>query len=162
MRHRYFGKKLSRTKNERRRLLQGLVRDLVTHGAMRTTLAKAKAVQPLVERLVTKAKDGSRANLTVVGSVLSDKVTEKKLLEDAKTRFRTRTSGFTRIVKLGQRRGDSAQAAILSFVDTAAVAETIGPVGKEKLQKTDKSAKSKPEKKEKIVKAKKTTKTKKS
>ena len=56
MRHSVFGRQLSRDKNERRRLLQGLARDLIHHGLVRTTLAKAKAVQPLIEKLVTSAK----------------------------------------------------------------------------------------------------------
>lgn len=162
MRHRYFGHKLSRNKNERRRLLQGLARDLIIHGAVQTTLAKAKAVQPLVEKLVTKVKNGSRASLTAVGAVLSDKTTEKKLLADAKTRFGTRTSGFTRIVKVGVRRGDSAQAVILSFVDQAVVADLVAPVGSQRPQKKEKTLAPKSEKKGKISRAAKPTKTKKS
>lgn len=117
MRHRYFGRKLSRTKNERRRLFQGLVRDLIRHGSIRTTLAKAKAVAPLVEKLVTRAKkDGSGARIAIK-RVISDKETEKLLAADAAGRFAGRTSGFTRIVKLGPRTGDAAEEVLLQFVD---------------------------------------------
>jgi len=60
MRHSVFGRKFSRTKNERKQLLQGLVRDLLIHGEIKTSLPKAKASQPMIEKLITKAKDGSR------------------------------------------------------------------------------------------------------
>jgi len=106
--------KLSRTKNERRRLFQGLARDLIIHGSIRTTLGKAKAVQPVVEKLVTLAKKGS---VREVEKMLASKTIEKKLNDDAKTRFAKRTSGFTRIIKLGKRLGDATEEALLQFVD---------------------------------------------
>src|SRR2546426_4528910 len=98
MRHSVFGRKLSRTKNERRRLFQGLVRDLLVRGSIETTVAKAKAVQPLVEMLITKAKDHSNASLKEIRKVVADNDVEKMLLSDAATRFANRSSGFTRIV----------------------------------------------------------------
>ena len=127
MRHSVFGRKLSRTKNERRRLLQGLVRDLLFHGTIRTTLAKAKAVQPLVEKLITKAKDGSRASLKQVEKVIGDKEIIMMLTEDAKTRFSQRTSGHTRIVRLGKRLGDATEEVLFSLVDERVVAEVMKP-----------------------------------
>lgn len=114
MRHSYFGRKLSRTKNERRRLLQGLARDLIKRGSIKTTLAKAKAVQPMVEKLVTLAKKGSVGE---VEKVLASKDIEKLLLADVKTRFAGRNSGFTRIIKLGKRLGDATEEVFLQFVD---------------------------------------------
>ncbi len=117
MRHSVFGKKLSRTKNERRRLLQGLARELVRRGSIRTTLTKARAVQPLVEKLITRAKRSGAGARIALKRILSDKQTEKLLLADAGTRFALRTSGFTRVVKLGTRRGDSAEEVLLQFVD---------------------------------------------
>lgn len=116
MRHSVYGRKLSRTKNERRRLLQGLARELIRRGSLRTTLAKAKAVQPLVEKLITRAKLGGSGAIIAIKRALSDKETEKLLLVDAGTRFAARTSGFTRIVKLGPRKGDSAEEVMLQFV----------------------------------------------
>src|SRR3989344_7409058 len=114
MRHAVFGKQLSRTKNERRRLLQSLARELIVRGSIVTTKAKAKAVQPLVEKLITNAKRGSTQNIT---RKLSDWHAMRWLLSDAKNRFSARTSGFTRIIKLGTRLGDNAQEVMLSFVD---------------------------------------------
>lgn len=130
MRHSVYGRKLSRTKNERRRLFAGLVRDLLTHNRITTTVAKAKAVQPMVEKLVTKAKEGSDANFRRVMAILTDRTLVKQLFDDAKTRFAGRTSGFTRIVKAGRRLGDATQTAILSFVDERVIAQTIAPSAK--------------------------------
>ncbi len=127
MRHSVFGRKLSRTKNERRRLLQGLARDLIIHGTIRTTVSKAKAVQPLVEKLVTKAKDGSRASIIQLGKVLSSKNIEAMLMDDAKTRFANRQSGFTSIIRLGKRLGDSTEEVLLHLVDERVIAEVVAP-----------------------------------
>lgn len=117
MRHSVFGKKLSRTKNERRRLLQGLARELIRRGTVKTTITKAQAVRPLIEKLVTQAKSHTSGALAALRGVLSDKDSEALILSDAATRFASRTSGFTRIVKLGTRRGDNAEEVLLQFVD---------------------------------------------
>lgn len=127
MRHSVFGRKLSRTKNERRRLLQGLARDLIFRGMIRTTISKAKAVQPLVEKLITRAKKNGAGSIIAIKRVLSDKETEKFLFADAGTRFKTRGSGFTRIVRLGPRMGDAAEEVLLQFVDERVVAEVVKP-----------------------------------
>lgn len=122
MRHSVFGKKLSRTKNERRRLLQSLSREIIVHGSIRTTVAKAKAVQPLIEKLITSAKKESKE---VLKRTLSDWKVEKLLLSDAKTRFSGRSSGFTRIIKLGTRAGDNTEEVMLSFVDPRPTIEKV-------------------------------------
>lgn len=125
MRHSVFGRKLSRTKNERRRLLQGLARDLIFRGTIRTTISKAKAVQPLVEKLITRAKKNGAGSIIAISRVLSDKKMEKLLFADAGTRFKARGSGFTRIVRLGPRVGDSAETVMLQFVDERVIAEVV-------------------------------------
>lgn len=117
MRHSVFGRKLSRTKNERRRLFAGLTRDLLVRDRIVTTLAKAKAVQPLVEKLVTLAREGSETSRRRAIAVLTDRPLTDTLFAQAKSRFVSRTSGFTRIIKSAVRRGDATQTAILSFVD---------------------------------------------
>lgn len=124
MRHSVFGRKLSRSKNERRRLLQGLARDVIIHGSIRTSLAKAKAVQPMVEKLVTMAKNGSVQEME---KILAHKDIEKMLIDDAKTRFAKRASGFTRIIKLGKRLGDATEEVFLQFVDVRVIAEVVKP-----------------------------------
>lgn len=146
MRHRYFGKKLSRTKNERRRLLQNLAREVISRGSVHTTLAKAKAVQPLLEKLVTKAKKADRASIRIIEATLAHKQSERLLLADAQTRFASRGSGFTRIVKLGQRRGDASETVLLQFVDERVETTIVSP--KKETSKTVPEQKSTTENKE--------------
>lgn len=139
MRHSVFGRKLSRSKNERRRLLQGLARDLVIHGSIRTTVAKAKAVQSYVEKLVTLAKKGS---VREVEKVLASKDIEKLLNTDAKTRFAGRSSGFTRIIRLGKRLGDATEEVFLQFVDSRVQVSAVKPEKKvEKVKPVKKTGK---------------------
>lgn len=147
MNHRVFGRKLSRTHNERRRLFQGLSRDLFIHGHIQTTLAKAKAVQPIVERLITKSKRGATSDMIQIRKLLADKTSVNALMEQAKTRFTTRTSGYTRIYKLGMRTSDGAKEAYLTFVDPLVVAETVpssAPVKSKSSPKDVKSVKAVP------------------
>lgn len=127
MKHGYFGRKLGRNKDERRRLFMILTRSLIEAGRVRTTFAKAKAIQPMVEKLITKAKSGTSGALNKVSGVLSDADSYKKLLEMAKARFGGRTSGYTRIVKLGTRLGDASEMVFLEFVDAAPVTEKAKP-----------------------------------
>ncbi len=127
MRHSVFGRKFSRTKNERKRLLQGLARDLFIHGVIKTSLPKAKAAQPMIEKLITKAKDGSQASVNQIEKVLASKDIEKALLADAKTRFGNRTSGFTRIIHLGKRIGDVTEEVLFQLVDEKVKVEVMKP-----------------------------------
>lgn len=117
MRHGIGGRMLSRNTDERRRLIMILTRFLFLHGSLKTTHAKAKAIQPSVEKLITKAKKADNASINQIRKQLADKVSVDTLLGWAKTRFAKRSSGFTRIVKLGMRKGDGAEEVILSFVD---------------------------------------------
>lgn len=141
MRHSVFGRKFSRTKNERRRLLQGLVRDLLIRGTIKTSLPKAKAAQPMIEKLITKAKSGSQASLNQIEKVLASKDIENSLLADAKTRFASRNSGFTRIVHLGKRLGDATEEVLFQLVDERVKVEVVKPKVEEKkpVKKTVKS-----------------------
>lgn len=129
---------MSRTKNERRRLLQGLVRDLLVHGSITTSLSKAKAAQPMIEKLITKAKNGSQASLNQMEKVLASKDLEKELLADAKTRFGNRTSGFTRIIHLGKRLGDATEEVLFQLVDERVKVEVVKPKAevKKRVKKT--------------------------
>lgn len=121
MRHISFGKKLSRSTNARKRLLRNLAHDLFVHGSIKTTIAKAKAVQPLVEKLITKAKKGKDVASRMIMRVITDSHIVHNLIEDTKTRFSKRTSGFTRITKIGYRAGDASEQVLLSFVDPRVV-----------------------------------------
>ena len=125
MHHSIFGKKLSRTKNERKRLFSNLARDLILHGRIVTSKAKAKAVQPLIEKLVTKAKRGTDADRKrILRSIPYGDIVDR-LMRDAKDRFSQRSSGFTRMIKIGNIRSDGSEEVMLSFVDEAIVREPI-------------------------------------
>jgi len=116
MRKRVIGKKLSRASSTRRALFRALARALVIHGKIDTTLAKAKVAQKFVERLASDAKVNSfNARRKVFAQLANDRETMNSLF-----RVMTgtkRTSGFTRIVPLTNRKGDSARMARLEFVD---------------------------------------------
>ncbi|OGG31455.1 50S ribosomal protein L17 [Candidatus Gottesmanbacteria bacterium RIFCSPLOWO2_01_FULL_46_9] len=127
MRHAVSGRKLSRTTNERRRLFAGLIRDLIIRDGITTTIAKAKAIQPLIEKLITKAKSGSEVDRRRVDATLTDRKITAQLFDEAKTRFAGRSSGFTRIIKLGKRKGDATDVAQISFVDQKVVVEMVAP-----------------------------------
>ena len=114
MRHGVFGKQLSRSKNERRRLRQNLLRDLFKRGAIVTTKAKAQSVRGLAEKLSPKQRR-VRAEKREVFSVLTDNKVVEILWERARVQFKNRTSGFTRVSIMGQRRGDAATSVTLSL-----------------------------------------------
>ncbi len=94
-----------------------LLRSLFGVGKIVTTVAKAKAVRPMVEKLITKAKHGKSADMRQIRKALADRVTVGILMDWAKTRFSKRTSGFTRLVRVGRRLGDASETVELSFVD---------------------------------------------
>ncbi len=123
MNHGVFGRKLGRNVGERRQLVKNLAASLILSGRVRTTLAKAKVIQPVVEKLITKVKRGTNGAIREVHKTLANLAAEKTLAEMVKSRFDKRNSGYTRIVKLGTRFGDAAEMALLEFVDAAPVME---------------------------------------
>lgn len=106
------------------------MRDLIVHGTIKTSLPKAKAVRPIVEKLITKAKNGSQASLNQIEKILASKDIESALLADAKTRFGARSSGFTRIIRLGKRLGDASEEVLFQLVDKRVNAEVVKPAVK--------------------------------
>lgn len=138
MRHKVYGKKLSRGTDERRRLFTGLARELFLNDSLRTTITKAKAVQSMIDRLITRAKSGDDQSRRYVMKVLTDKKTSDSVLAQAKTRFHTRMSGFTRIYKLGPRRGDASEVALLRFVDEYVPPKPLLPKGNDDKKKPKK------------------------
>jgi len=146
MRHSVYGRNFSRTSDEKKRLFNGLVRSLLLGDSIVTTIAKAKAVQPIVEKLVTRAKMGKPSDLRRVMRTIPEREIAKRLMEDAKTRFAGRNSGYTRIVKLGKREGDATEMVQFSFVDARVVTSVVTPkkieAAKEvKVKKEEKPAK---------------------
>lgn len=121
MKHRHAGRVLSRGRNQRRALLKTLLGSLVLHESITTTQAKAKEVKLFIDQIVNKAKvarkDVSR-RVAMIRELQNEipVVAVKKLLSDFGTRFDARQSGYTRVVKLDQRKSDSAEMAIIEFV----------------------------------------------
>ena len=123
MRHQKKTVKLGRTADHRRALLANQVCALIEHQRIKTTLAKAKAVRPLAERMVTLGKNGSIHARRRALAVLRQKGIVKKLFDDIAQRSAERNGGYTRIVKLGARKSDSAAMAFIEWVDAEYIAE---------------------------------------
>jgi large subunit ribosomal protein L17 len=123
MRHQKKTIKLGRTAEHRKALLANQVCSLIEHQRIKTTLAKAKAVRPLAERMVTLGKNGSIHARRTALATLRQKNAVKKLFDDIAPRSAERNGGYTRIVKLGQRKSDSAKMAFIEWVDMAEVLE---------------------------------------
>ena len=140
MRHRVFGKKLSRTKSQRKALFKSLIVSLILRERIKTTEAKAKAVRGLVEKIITKAKNNGLHAQRQIASVVHDKKALNKLITEIAPRFKNRSGGFTRILKLGKRRGDQAMIVELSLVEGGEAKSSPSSLPKKK-QKKQKSKK---------------------
>ena len=117
MKKKVYGRKFSRERDTRRALFRSLVKALVEHGKIVTTKAKAKATQPLVDKVVNLAKKKEIASQRRLFSLLgNDKKTTKLLVEKIAPLFPDRASGFTRIISLPPRRGDQAPMVRLEWV----------------------------------------------
>jgi large subunit ribosomal protein L17 len=139
MRHQKKTLKLGRTAEHRKALLANQVCSLIEHERIKTTLAKAKAVRPLAEKMVTLGKNGSLHARRTALAVLRQKNAVKKLFDNIAPRSTNRNGGYTRIIKLGQRKSDSASIAFIEWVDAAQAVEEKEPqTPKEKSAKAQK------------------------
>ncbi len=143
MRHQKKTIKLGRTAEHRKALLANQVCSLIEHQRIKTTLAKAKAVRPLAEKMVTLGKNGSIHARRTALATLRQKTVVKKLFDDIAPRSTERNGGYTRIVKLGQRKSDSARMAFIEWVDAAQVEEKPTEEKKAKRKEAEPSAKQK-------------------
>lgn len=117
MRKRVYGRRLSRDTNERKALFRSMATSLITYGKIDTTEAKAKAVRPWVEKLVTRSKvDSLHVRRRLLGEIPSPSIVEK-LISSVGPVFASRPGGYTRIIKMGPRIGDSAPMVRLEFVE---------------------------------------------
>jgi large subunit ribosomal protein L17 len=117
MRHRRQRNKLSRDSAHRKALLRNLQRELIEHERIQTSQAKARAVKPKVEKLITLAKRGDlHARRQALSALGNDKFLVHKLFEEVAPRYTERPGGYTRIVKLGPRRSDSTEMVFLELV----------------------------------------------
>ncbi|NCO79934.1 50S ribosomal protein L17 [Candidatus Falkowbacteria bacterium CG_4_9_14_3_um_filter_38_19] len=116
MRHQKKGKKLDRKKQPRELMLRNLASSLIIYEKIKTTEAKAKAVKPLVEKLITTAAKGDLTTRRKLIKVLPQPMAVKKALEILGARYRERPGGYTRIIKLGSRQGDGAKIVQIELV----------------------------------------------
>lgn len=118
MRHLKRTAKLGRTSEHRNAMLANLVCSLIEHKRVTTTLAKAKAARSVAEKMVTLGKKGTLHHRRLAVARLHQEDAARVLFKEIAPAFKDRRSGYTRIIKLEQRQGDSAQRAILEWVDT--------------------------------------------
>jgi large subunit ribosomal protein L17 len=121
MRHRNSGRQLSRNSSHRHALLRNMATSLLRHETIRTTVPKAKELRRVVEPLITLAKVDSLAKRRLAYSRLRDVSVVEKLFVDLGPRFKARAGGYTRILKMEPRPGDSADMALMQLVDAAVV-----------------------------------------
>ena len=117
MRHGVGHKKLNRTASHRQAMFANMAAALVKHEQIVTTLPKAKALRPVVERLITLAKKGDLGSRRLVLARMRDQDQTKKLFETIAPRYKARAGGYTRVLKAGFRHGDNAPLAVIELVD---------------------------------------------
>ena len=133
MRHLKRTAKLGRTGEHRNAMLANMVCSLIKHKRIQTTLAKAKAARSVAEKMVTLGKSGTIADRRLAAARLrNDEDATKILFNELAPVLKERRGGYTRIVKMNQRQGDSAQLAILEWVETPVEAEPAEPKKEEK------------------------------
>lgn len=116
MRHHSNKRKFGREKNQRNALMRSLARNLIRDARIRTTAAKAKELRPYVEKLVTKAKTGTPASLRLIATRIQSEKEARKLWNDIAPKYKSRSGGYTRIVKLPNRDLDGSPMALIEFV----------------------------------------------
>ena len=116
MRHRLSGRKLSRPTAHRMSMLRTAVTDLLRHESVKTTEAKAKEIRRLAEKTITRGKKGDLHNRRMAAAFLTDESVVRKLFDELGPRYEDRSGGYTRIIKLGMRKGDAAEMALIELV----------------------------------------------
>ena len=127
MRHKVRGKKFGRVSDQRKLMLKNLVVSLIEHGRINTTVAKAKEMRSLAEKVITYAKKGTVHHRRLAFRILNNRTLVKKVFDELAPRYEDRNGGYTRVLKNGVRRGDCASMAIIEFIE-----------GKEIVQKDEK------------------------
>ena len=117
MRHRKKGRKLQRTASHRRAMLRNLATSLFRYERIETTTAKAKDLRPYAERLITLARRGDLHARRLVARKIQDREVLGKLFDEISSRYAERPGGYTRILKLGNRKGDAAEISLIELVN---------------------------------------------
>ncbi|MCL4491930.1 MAG: 50S ribosomal protein L17 [Nitrospirae bacterium] len=130
MRHKVAGRHFGRTANQRKALLRGLVSSLFEHQRIETTLARAKAIKGIAEKLVTFGKQGDLHSKRMVMSYIPNRTVVSRLFSEIAPRFASKNGGYLRIVQTRQRVNDRAPMAIIEFVDYEGIMAGAGKEGK--------------------------------
>ena len=146
MRHKFGYKKLNRTSEHRKAMIQNMLNSLIKYEQITTTLPKAKVLKPFAEKLITLGKKNNLSNQKILFSKLQNKITARKIFSSLSKRYEKRKGGYTRIIKAGYRYGDSAPLAIIEFVDRDVSAKKVDiktkdtkkPNDSEKIEETSK------------------------
>ena len=117
MRHGKKGRKLSRTASHRKATLRNMATSLFRHGRIETTTAKAKELRPFAERLITLARRGDLHARRLAAQKIQDRQVLGNLFDEIAPRYAERPGGYTRILKLGTRKGDAAEMSLIELVD---------------------------------------------
>tara|TARA_A100001011_G_scaffold201376_1_gene209676 strand:- start:389 stop:826 length:438 start_codon:yes stop_codon:yes gene_type:complete len=130
MKHNIRNKKLNKTSSHRKAMFMNMSNAFIKHEQITTTLAKAKELRRFVEKIVTLGKKGDLLSRRKAISILQDQKTSKKVFDVLSDRYKKRSGGYTRIIKLGNRFGDNAPTAVIEFVDRDenAKGQDSGPV----------------------------------
>ncbi len=117
MRHHIAGRKLGRPTAHRMLMLRGMVTDFLRHESVQTTDSKAKEVRRMAEKIVTLGKKGGLHHRRQASALLTDEAVVRKVFDELAQRFEDRKGGYTRMTKLGARKGDASEMAFLELVD---------------------------------------------
>ena len=117
MKHNIKNKKLNKTSSHRKAMFMNMSNSLIKHEQITTTLAKAKELRRFVEKIITLGKKGDLLSRRKTQSILQDQKMSKKVFDVLAERYKDRSGGYTRIIKLGNRFGDNAPTAVIEFVD---------------------------------------------
>ena len=151
MRHQIRGRKLKRTSSHRKALLKNLASSLILHKRIRTTTAKAKELRTFIEPLITKARKNDLHSRRLIIDTLKNKEAVNELFSEVIGTIGDRPGGYTRIIKLGRRAGDSAELSMIEFVDYNEVANKKAEENKEKREIKQQAKKEKLEKEQKEI-----------
>ncbi len=117
MRHQLSGRKLGRPTDHRLLMLRNMVTDLLRNETMRTTDSKAKEVRKMAEKVITLGKKGSLHHRRQASALLTDEDVVRKVFDELGQRYQDRNGGYTRITKLGPRKGDASEMAVLELIE---------------------------------------------
>lgn len=120
MRHKVGQRKLHRTTSHRLAMLNNMVTSLLEHQAIRTTVPKAKEARKIAERIITLGKKGGLSNVRLAARTVKNREVLQKVFGEYKERYANRPGGYTRMIRLGFRRGDAAEMVLLELVDRPA------------------------------------------